>query len=356
MNLPDIYSQDGAVSIPLPQRQYNDDLAIPQIILLWLDEVASKSEKTKKSYEATIYKFRAALYSYGYDLLFTTGQDESGFYLDVDRQRIYTNRLIDFHETISKYAQIFSKMRENGSKPLSQASIAHRLYVLSSFYNFAIRHRYLKEANPIDIIKKDPPPPYRGAEALFPEEIAAAFAAIDLSTEKGLQERALLVVLIETARRVSEVLALRRKDVKLINGVLHLDFPAAKGGKHVESILSTRATEIVVTWLSKFYGNGQFLKMPADTPLWVQTYHTSKRGTPLQYHGVSNIVKKHFGDSRVHKTRHSGALAEILAGGDVNSVQRKLGHASLSTTGIYLQELQRAGDKHQDDIAKMLGY
>src|SRR5438552_7429450 len=108
-------------------------------------------------------------------------------------------------------ARLFSVFSTRG-KEVAVATSNLRLSILSSFYEFTIRNDLLS-VNPIDKIKRGKAQRYQGAHALQPEIVQARLRSIDTTTLDGQRDRALLLVYLQTCRRLSEVSSLLWRDV-----------------------------------------------------------------------------------------------------------------------------------------------
>src|SRR5260370_33344487 len=104
--------------------------SLDEQVAVWLHAKASKSgsERTKQQYEDHITKFRAILQSQGIDL---DSQDEA---------------------LISLLAQGYAAHSEDG-RVLAGATFNQRLASVSSFYQFAIKKRWL-ERNPMQLVDR----------------------------------------------------------------------------------------------------------------------------------------------------------------------------------------------------------
>jgi site-specific recombinase XerD len=167
---------------------------------------------------------------------------------------------------------------------------------------------------------------------LEPEDVRAVIAAVDGKAAASFRDRALLLLLYNTGARVSEALALRRRD-------LHLERPRqvrlyGKGGKE----------RVCPLWAE----TAAALRLLAMDTGSDDTIFRSARGGPLTRDGVAYIIEKYVAraaESRPalrrrrvtpHVLRHSCAVALLQAGVDVSVIRDYLGHASVATTSRYL--------------------
>jgi site-specific recombinase XerD len=299
-------------------------------IAAWLDAKhhASKSSKTVKAYSDTIQSFRASLQHVGLDL-------------DSDKKHV------------SLVAQKFASFSVRGTE-VTSSTFNQRLSILSSFYEYAIKQEML-DHNPVKRIERAKIQQYANAQPIEETDVASALASIDRSTLAGARDYAILALLLQTGRRLSEVAHLTWQDVKIRAGKATVTF-AAKGGKTMIDQLPKDCTTILLKWLHAFYGLGS---LAHDTPLFVSLAKGGRGGRSyglqLSTQAIADICEKHLGTSKVHATRHTWAHTMENAGASVSEIQARLGHASLATTGRYLASLKQAENKHGETISALLG-
>ena len=308
------------------------------LIYAWLDAKFHKSgsEKTKQAYRKTLFSFRAALQQQGLDL--DSRNDEE---------------LVQ----IALLAQAFSRFSATG-KQVKPATINQRLAILSSFYVYAIKQAVLT-INPLARVERSTVQAYAAVSALAPDQTANALALIDRTTLRGMRDYALLAVLLSTGRRLNEVNNLTIENIAWRNGRATLTFEHCKGGKVMRDELSQSASHALAVWLSACYGPE---KSSQDTrPVWTvlksagSKYGAISKGDKLGTQSIADICKKHLGTSKVHTTRHTWAHEMEKAGAKVSTIQGRLGHESLATTGRYLAALSSAENEYADAISSTIG-
>jgi site-specific recombinase XerD len=294
----------------------------------WLDAKFRKStsQKTLKAYSTTIQQFRQGLHHEGIDL-------------DGDPGRIML------------YAQAYAGLSKVG-KQIKASTYNNRLAILSSFYTYA-RKRGLVASNPIEVVERNKVQAYASAMPLTQEQASARLAAIDRSTMAGLRDYALLAVFLEVGWRSAEVASLSWGNIALQHGRAVVVCERAKGNEQIANTLSMATTAHLLTWLHGYYG-AELGALALDAPLWV-VLAPHNHGGRLSHQAISDITKKHLGVSKVHTTRHSAAVLWEQAGMPISEIQYRLGHKSLGTTSIYLQQLRRAENKYADSVAALLG-
>lgn len=303
-------------------------------VAAWIDAKAKRSgsRRTPQIYHSTLTSFRSALRAVGLDL-------------DSDAR------------AVALIAQAWSAQRvphPTGYVRPGQAAtttIQQRLAVLSSFYTYAHRLGLLDE-HPILRVERPRRESYEQAAALERRTVAAALR--QLASEQTLAARrdyALLVVMTTTGRRLSEMAALRWRNVRLDSERVTLTFHA-KGAKVMRDQLEARATRALLGWLSSFYGADLGTLAP-DTPIWINL-GPNGRGKPLGILGIDRMIRRRLGrDVHPHQLRHSFAAAMEEAGATVSQIQARLGHESLATTSRYLAALKRAENPHASKVADL---
>jgi integrase len=151
------------------------------------------------------------------------------------------------------------------------------------------------------------------------------------------------------------VAALRVGDLQpLADGKLSLTFQRCKGGKVLEDQLPVPVADALHAWIRLAYGH-DLLALPPEAPVWISLSLNGQRTEPLRHRALAVICRRRLGVSELHRTRHTFAHAMETAGASPSEIQRRLGHSSLGTTGIYLSALRKAENRHSGAIAELLG-
>jgi len=300
----------------------------------------TRSKQTLETYRSTLAQYRAALQQQG---------------LDLDRE--------DCLAQLVTTARLFAAYSARG-RDVAVATSNLRLATLSSFYEFAIRND-LVSVNPIDKIKRGKSQRYQGAHAMEPEIVQARLRSIDTSTLDGKRDRALLLVYLQTCRRLSEVAGLLWRDVQIdtqtdatgaAQELLTLTFERCKGAKVMVDQLPAGISHALLTWLRSYYGEELYLA--PGTPIWVALAPGGRngrnRGNQLGNQAIADICKKYLGNSKVHATRHTGTFIRLKAGATVQDIKKQLGHDSLATTDYYIEILLQGPDKHATQVESMI--
>jgi integrase/recombinase XerD len=169
------------------------------------------------------------------------------------------------------------------------------------------------------------------------EDVDALLAAPDVTTPRGLRDRALLEVLYATGLRVSELVGLRVTDVRLDQGYVQC---LGKGSKERAVPIGDEATGWVRRYLKDSRG---VLARGRQTP-WL--FLNASSGQRLSRVGFWKLLKQYGrqagmrGSLTPHVLRHSFATHLLERGADLRAIQTMLGHADLSTTQIYTHVLE----------------
>lgn len=179
------------------------------------------------------------------------------------------------------------------------------------------------------------------------DEVEALLSEIDLDTEVGLRDRAIIELLFSGGLRVSELVKLDRGDINLekreftVRGKGSKDRPifiSKSAAEHLADYLAARSDTLVPLFLSYSRNPG-----PVDT---------SGNYRRLTSRSVERLIEKYARAAGItkhvtpHTLRHSFATDLLMNGADLRSVQSLLGHADISTTQIYTH----VTDAHLRDI------
>lgn len=168
------------------------------------------------------------------------------------------------------------------------------------------------------------------------DECAALTAAADLSTRYGRRDRTMLLVMMQTGVRVSELIGLTVADVVLEPNVQAHIFCQGKGRKQRTTPLRSDVEQALRQWFDECPGNPQ-------RPLFF-----SNRGGAFSRDGIERIVHKYAAiaaetcpsilSKRVspHTLRHSAAMELLRNGCSCTVIAMWLGHESVETTHKYL--------------------
>ncbi len=209
------------------------------------------------------------------------------------------------------------------------SSTARNLSAIRTFHRFLARENYVEQDPTTDIsfpkLSKYLP------DTLSQFEIERILAQPDVTTPKGLRDKAMLEMLYAAGLRVSELIALRLSDLFFSDGFIRV---FGKGSKE----------RIVPIGEQAIYFTEQYLKTvrPSQARPGSGDYiFLSHLGKKLTRMGLWLILRGYVVEAGIakkvspHTFRHSFATHLIEGGADLRAVQEMLGHADISSTQIY---------------------
>ena len=172
---------------------------------------------------------------------------------------------------------------------------------------------------------------YRHLPQVLSKEEVDKILYISLKTPFDYRNKAMLEVMYGSGLRVSEVTALKEKNIDLDSGVVRF---FGKGSKERMVPLSCMATRYLRIYLEEY--RCFFVKKRITDNVFLNNH-----GSPLTRQGFLMILKKICEQKGIskevtpHSLRHSFATHLLEGGADLRSIQVMLGHENLSTTQIY---------------------
>ena len=162
---------------------------------------------------------------------------------------------------------------------------------------------------------------------LSAEETTAILKKPDIHTTNGRRDLVLLSLLYDSAARVSELIGVKVRDLRLDKyPVVNLH---GKGGKIRQVPLMKKTSHL----LSQYLAENRL-----DKPECLDSYlFTNKYHKPLTGAGVTYILQKYASGTKItpHVMRHTKAMHLLQAGVNIVYIRDLLGHSSIETTNIY---------------------
>ena len=164
-------------------------------------------------------------------------------------------------------------------------------------------------------------------------QIQALLVAIDTTTPEGFRDYTIVLTLLDTALRVSELTGIRMENLWLKEGALKV---MGKGGKERLIPIGKQVQRLLWRYTNQFRPEPvsprlDFLFLTAD-------------GAPMTRNRIEKrmiMYGRRAGIKGVrvspHTLRHSAAVRFLRNGGDVFSLQRLLGHSTLQMTRHYCE-------------------
>ncbi len=222
--------------------------------------------------------------------------------------------------------QFAASLHEYAIGARSQSRI---LFGVRSFYRFLTLDGYI-EVDPTELLES-PILPKHLPTYLSTEEVDRLEDSIDLESNEGQRNRAIIEVLFSCGLRVSELVNLKFSDLNLDEHFMRV---TGKGDKERLVPISDRA----ITELQRWFIDRDRLKIKPGEEDYV---FLNRRGHHLTRVMILIMVKRQAEVAGIKKTisphtlRHSFATALLRGGADLRVIQVLLGHANIGTTEIY---------------------
>jgi integrase/recombinase XerD len=228
-------------------------------------------------------------------------------------------------------------VRDLMSEGRSPRSVARAVACFRGFYRFLVVDGRLK-ASPADDLR--PPRSWKVLPRyLSVDEVDTLLAQPDVTTPRGLRDRALIELLYATGMRVSELIALRPADVNVEASYLTC---TGKGDKQRIVPFGDEAGGWVTRYIRE--ARSQLLGRRTSPRLFVNARGGGPGLTRVGFWKILKGYAMQAGLARTlspHMLRHSFATHLLERGADLRAIQMMLGHADLSTTQIYTHVLEQ---------------
>jgi integrase/recombinase XerD len=244
--------------------------------------------------------------------------------LFLDENAISISPIKISEETIQQFIYSVSKV----VNPRSQARI---ISGLKSFFSYLIFEDY-RQDNPMELIET-PKTGRKLPDTLSVEEIDLLISAIDLSTNEGERNRAMLEALYGCGLRVSELVSLKISDLFFDEGFIKI---TGKGNKQRFVPIGNLTKKYILIYKDYKRTDLNIKKGHEDT------LFLNRRGSQLTRAMIFTIIKDLATKIELNKSisphtlRHSFATHLLENGADLRSIQLMLGHESITTTEIYV--------------------
>ncbi len=259
--------------------------------------------------------------------------------MDLDKLRQYA----DEHQldvVHMSFEELEAFVFEQFKSVQSEATQARILAGVHAWFRFLLYKDYIDQ-DPSELLE-GPRKSKHLPTVLSLEEVNAMMGAIDLSSNEGHRNRAMMEMLYGSGLRVSELVNLRLSRIYLNEHYMLIE---GKGSKQRLVPLSPVAEEWFGYWMQE--RSSWPVKPESKDFAFVNRY-----GRPLTRAMVFTIVRRLCAEAGITKTvsphtlRHSFATHLLQNGADLRVIQQLLGHEDLATTEIYthlnVQDLRKA--------------
>ena len=245
-----------------------------------------------------------------------------------------SNFLLDKNKSISPIKVSPDIIKEfiysisNSINPTSQSRI---ISGLRSFFEYLIFEKYIK-TNPLSLIES-PRISRKLPDTLTIKEIDLLISNINISTNEGERNIALIETLYGCGLRVSELISLKISDLFFSEGFIKV---TGKGNKQRLVPISDLNKRVIKSYMDN---SRKKLKIEEKSK---DILFLNRRGKKLSRAMIFTIIKRLAKLSDIkknispHTFRHSFATHLLKNGADLKTIQQLLGHQSITTTEIYM--------------------
>lgn len=220
-------------------------------------------------------------------------------------------------------------LRATGHK---SGTVFRRFGALRCFFGFLARERLLP-SSPMTVLEK-PKKERRFIAALNLDQVRLLLAQPNLQTFAGLRCWTMMVLILDSGLRISEVLGLRKDRVDYKANTVRV---IGKGDREREVPFGS------VTKNALWQYQARVGELPGQDLLF-----TDQFGRALTRSWVEDQVRTYGRTANIqgvrvspHTLRHTMALTYILNGGDAFSLQKILGHSTLDMVRLYVSMADR---------------
>lgn len=217
------------------------------------------------------------------------------------------------------------------AKELNARSQSRVISGLKSFFTYLVFEGY-RDDNPMELIES-PRIGRKLPDTLSLKEIDTLINSVDLSSNEGERNRAIIETLYSCGLRVSEVTNLKISDLYFEEGFIKV---TGKGDKERFVPIGDVTREYITSYVYNTRTNVPVQKSYTDI------LFLNRRGRNLTRAMIFTIVKNLATAADLQKNisphtfRHSFATHLLENGADLRAIQQMLGHESITTTEIYM--------------------
>lgn len=244
--------------------------------------------------------------------------------LYLEAQGITDIRKVNF-TTLNSYVLY---MEHNGK---SAATISRNIASIKAFFHYALVNGMIKE-EPAERLK-GPAVEKRRPATLNVNTMDKLLEVPDITTTKGIRDKAMLELLYATGIRVSELMNLKVQDVNVLAGYI-----ICRDEKKERIVPFGNSAKNALVSYVKNAREKLFSHAGEDSGYLFLNCH----GNPMSRQGFWKIIKYYGNQAGItetitpHMLRHSFAAHMVENGADLRAVQEMLGHSDISTTQMYV--------------------
>jgi len=273
---------------------------------------------------------------------------------------------VDKHPSDVKQSDIIRYRHHLESLERATSTIRQHLAAVSGYYSFCIS-RDLTLYNPVKGVSRPSVHAYSTANWLSKDQAKSLLAQPNQQTVKGKRDYAILLTLLLTGLRRSELANIRKGDIQERGDKLFLTY-ICKGGTQLVRDIPKRCWGAIEDYLAS---TGR--EITDESPLFVAVRNNGNRlrryygknehngHHPLSPEAIRQMViyysSKAFGEENKvspHTLRHTAGTLLRKSGHSIEEVQSFLKHRRIDTTRRYLHVVEADDSEFGESIARML--
>lgn len=247
----------------------------------------------------------------------------------------HVNSYIQFTKDRGKYSYVYNdksvvlnnpEIRRDFGKPVSNGTINNYIRNIKVFFNWAEEQKFLK-VNPTSKLKFVKTK-RKAKEDITDREFTALIRAMDTTKFHEYRDYVITQLITDTGMRLSETLALEGDDLDLEKRSILIPAEITKSKKDRYVFFSTTMATLLRKWLQ--YKD----RYSVNDVLLFPTIKGIKLGTP-NFERNFKLYKERAGITKEitpHGLRNNFAKRSLMAGMDIYTLSRILGHSSVSVT------------------------
>ncbi|HET8907706.1 MAG TPA: tyrosine-type recombinase/integrase [Ktedonobacterales bacterium] len=237
------------------------------------------------------------------------------------------------------------RIEQEGDRKVSDITVYGYAQSIRTFCKWVVIEELL-DRNPAARLAK-PSVAKRLIPSFTVAHLQAMFASCDLRSWQGLRDYTLMLVLLDTGMRASELCGLTLDDI-------HQDHLIVMGKGRKEREIGLNPATAKFLW--KYTKLHRKTTYPNERHVFL-----SRRGEPLTPSGVDQMLYRIRDQADIegvrvsaHTFRHSFARMWLEHGGEIYSLSRLLGHTNVQTTEVYLRDFQsRQARQHHTEYSPL---
>jgi integrase/recombinase XerD len=283
--------------------------------------------------------------------------------------RAILNQLFAFvakHPSKVKQSDIIRYRNHLEEQARAPSTIRQRMAAVSGYYTFCISHN-LTIYNPVRGVNRPSVDAYSDATWLNKDQAKALLSQPNLDTVRGKRDYAILLMLLLTGLRRSELTNIKRGDIQERGEKLYLTYNC-KGGTKVVRDIPKRCWGAIESYLT---ASGR--EITGDSPIFIAVtdagerlrHYYGKNGQngshSLSSEAIRQIVTRHarraFKEEikvSPHTLRHTAGTLLRKSGRSIEEVQSFMKHRRVDTTRRYLHVVEADDSEFGECIAQML--